>query len=398
MSEPSASREQAGGAPINGAACEVEETAVPQAARVARLSGALRERGVDRLLVTTPLNVRYLTGFTGSNGLAVIDAAKEKTQWFFTDFRYETQAAAQVPALFQQKIATGDLLVAAIDRLDTGATTGTLGFDDTGLTVKQHARLVELLAAEERGLQDLTLVACGGLVEGLREIKDAGELERIRAAAALADQALRGVLDSGVVGRSERDVAIELEFNMRRLGAQAPSFPSIVAAGEHSALPHAEPRDVPISAGVLLTIDWGAELDGYCSDCTRTFATGEISDSEREVYELVRHAQELAQAAVRPGPSGRDVDAVAREIIERAGHGEHFGHGLGHGVGMEVHEAPRLSRTGGDPALRAGQVVTIEPGVYLPGRFGVRIEDLVVVTAEGGESLSGLSKQLTVVG
>jgi Xaa-Pro aminopeptidase len=373
------------------------EALAPQTLRVARLQAELRERKVDRLLVTTPLNVRYLTGFTGSNGLALIAGGEDAPQWFFTDFRYETQSAVQVPSVFQRRIATGDLLEAAIGELDAAAGNGTLGFDDAGLTVKQHAHLVELLRAEERGLQGLTLIASGGAVERLREIKDAGELQRIRAAAALADEALRHVLQAGVVGRSERDVAIELELKMRRLGAEGASFPSIVAAGEHSALPHAEPRDVPIPRGVLLTIDWGAELDGYCSDCTRTFATGEISAAEREVYELVRHAQAEAQAAVRPGPSGREVDRVAREIIEQAGHGEHFGHGLGHGVGIEVHEAPRLSRTGGEHPLRAGQVVTVEPGVYLPGAFGVRIEDLVIVTAQGGESLSGLPKELTVV-
>ncbi len=373
----------------------------PQVARVARLQAALRERGVQRLLVTAPLNVRYITGFTGSNGLALIAAEADAPQWFLTDFRYETQSAAQVPRRFSRKIAKGDLLESALEELGSPAepadADGTLGFDDAALTVKQHARLLELLAAPERGLQGLELVACGGIVESLREIKDVEELGRVRAAAALADEALRGVLQAGVVGRSERDVAIELELAMRRLGATGPSFPSIVAAGEHSALPHAEPRDVPIPKDVLLTIDWGAELDGYCSDCTRTFATGAVSERAREVYELVREAQAAAQTAVRPGPSGREVDAVAREIIERAGHGEHFGHGLGHGVGIEVHEAPRLSRTGGEAALQTGQVVTVEPGVYLPGEFGVRIEDLLIVTADGGESLSSLPKTLTLV-
>src|SRR5262249_34528761 len=153
-----------------------------------------------------------------------------------------------------------------------------------------------------------------------------------------------------------------------------------VAAGAHSALPHAEARDVEIPRDTLVTIDWGAELDGYCSDCTRTYATGEgVSAEDREVYELVLRAQLAGLAAVRPGPNGRDVDAVAREVIERAGHGEHFGHGLGHGVGLEVHEAPRLSRTASEQPLRAGHVVTVEPGVYIPGRIGVRIEDLVAV-------------------
>jgi Xaa-Pro aminopeptidase len=206
------------------------------------------------------------------------------------------------------------------------------------------------------------------------------------------------VLEDGVVGRAERDVAIDLELRMRRLGAQEPAFASIVAAGARGALPHAEPRAEPIPRDVLLTIDWGALLDGYCSDCTRTYATGErISAEARETYELVLAAQRQGVAAVRDGPTGREVDAAARAVIERAGQGEHFGHGLGHGVGMEVHEAPRLSRTDGDQPLRTGNVVTVEPGVYLPGRLGVRIEDLLVVRQDGQETLSGLDKALTVI-
>jgi Xaa-Pro aminopeptidase len=170
-----------------------------------------------------------------------------------------------------------------------------------------------------------------------------------------------------------------------------------VAAGAHGALPHAEPREEEIPAGTLCVIDWGAQLDGYASDCTRTFATGDVDPRDREVYELVQTAQEAALAAVRPGPTGREVDAVARAIIDAAGHAEHFGHGLGHGVGLEVHEGPRLSKQGED-ALRAGMVVTVEPGVYVPGAVGVRIEDLVIVTEEGAEVVSSLPKELRVAG
>jgi Xaa-Pro aminopeptidase len=365
--------------------------------RAERLAGRLSEREVDLLLVSSPVNVRYLTGFTGSNGVALVAARGADAvsgagggARFFTDFRYATQSAAQVPAEFEREIATVDLLEAVAGALAEGPG-GRLGFEDTSLTVKQHARLRELLK------DGWELVQCSGLVEGLREIKDADELARIRAAAELADEALRELLEGGVVGRTEREVAIELELRMRRLGADSPSFPSIVAAGEHSALPHAEPRDVAIPAGTLLTIDWGAWHEGYCSDCTRTFATGELEEQARELYELVLRAQLAAQTAVREGPSGVEVDGVARTIIVAAGHGDHFGHGLGHGVGIEVHEAPRLSRTAGEAPLRAGQVVTVEPGVYLPGRFGVRIEDLVVVSESGSESLSSLTKELTVV-
>jgi len=359
--------------------------------RAERLAAQLREREVDVLLVGAPVDVRYLTGFTGSNGLALVAAQEGAGQRFFTDFRYDTQSAEQVPDVFTREIAPIDLVEAAVRGLESRSEGARLGFDDAATTVKQHTRMRELLPA------GWELVPCGGLVAGLREVKDPGELQRIRAAAVLADAALREVLEQGVVGRSERDMAIELELRMRRLGAEGPSFPSIVAAGPHSALPHAEPRSVPIPKDTLLTIDWGALFDGYCSDCTRTFATGALGEAEREVYELVRHAQSEAQAAVRAGPSGREIDALARAIIEAAGHGEHFGHGLGHGVGLEVHEPPRLSRTAGEQALRAGNVVTVEPGVYLPGRFGVRIEDLIVVREDGAESLSGLPKELTEV-
>ncbi len=363
------------------------------AARVERLAAQLRERGIDLLLVSAPLDVRYLSGFTGSNGLVVATWHEGVAQRFLTDFRYDTQAGVQVPAeVFTREIVSIDLAEAAVSSLPPGPEVGRLGFDDTATTVKQHTRMREQLPA------GWELVPCGGLVAGLREIKDAGELAHIRAAAALADAALREMLERGVLGRTEREVAIDLELRMRRLGAEGPSFPSIVAAGTHSALPHAEPRDVAIPRGTLLTIDWGAQLEGYCSDCTRTFATGVVGEDEREVYELVRHAQSKAQAAVRAGPSGREIDAVARTVIEAAGHGEHFGHGLGHGVGLDIHEAPRLSRTAGEQPLRAGNVVTVEPGVYLPGRFGVRIEDLLVVREGGSESLSGLGKELVEVG
>ena len=183
---------------------------------------------------------------------------------------------------------------------------------------------------------------------------------------------------------------------MRRAGAQDPSFPSIVAGGAHGALPHAEPRDVEIPADVLVTIDWGARLDGYCSDCTRTVATGEVGEAERETYALVLRAQETALAAVLPGAGCAEVDGVARSIVEEAGHGERFGHGLGHGVGLEVHEGPRLAKSA-EGSLRTHSVVTVEPGIYLPGELGVRIEDLAVVEDGGPRVLTSFPKELTVV-
>ncbi len=389
----------------------------PEVERTHALVALLREHEAepDLLVLTNPVNLRYITGFTGTNGLALLAAAEGGPKLFLTDFRYETQSAAQVPELFERQIYAINLIEALAGELSpseesTGegaeegaepprtnlaelfAGGGRLGFEDGAMTVKQHTHLRELLPEEWE------LLPCGGLVEELREVKQPAELTRIRAASELADTALRKVLEAGLVGRTEREVAIDLELRMRRLGAVGPSFPSIVAAGPHGALPHAEPRDEPIPRDTLVTIDWGALLDGYCSDCTRTYATGErLPEGAQEVYELVLAAQLAGLAAVRPGPNGKELDAVAREVIEQAGHGEHFGHGLGHGVGLEVHEAPRLSRTAGEQPLRAGSVVTVEPGIYIPGRYGVRIEDLVAVTDNGPLVLTGLSKELTVV-
>ena len=355
--------------------------------RAQRVVEQLAERELDALIVTELVNVRYLTGFTGTNGAAIV-GPEQRT--FLTDFRYLSQSAEQVPD-WEREIASNDLLAGVARALRTnGDGPPRVGFDDAHLAVKAHAHLLELVG------EDVELVPAGGLVEELRAIKDAEEVERIRAAAKLADEALREVIERGLVGRTERDVALDLEFAQRRLGAEDVSFPPIVAAGEHGALPHARPRDKAIPAGTLVVIDWGCVLDGYASDCTRTFATGELDQRDREIYDLVAHAQEEALAAVRPGPTGRDVDAVARDIINAAGHAEHFGHGLGHGVGLDVHEDPRLA-TSSTTTLQPGHVVTVEPGVYVPSAVGVRIEDLVVVTEDGHDVLSGYTKELVTV-
>jgi Xaa-Pro aminopeptidase len=353
--------------------------------RAEALIAQLAERELDALLVTNLVNVRWLTGFSGSNAVALAGPGVRR---FVTDFRYLSQAAEQVGESWEREIAT-DLLGRVAEGIDS-ETPLRLGFDDEDLSVKRHATLAGALPGS------VQLVAAGGIVEQLRAVKDAAEIAKIRGAARLADAALEEVLEAGLVGRTEREIAMEIEFAMRRRGADASAFSPIVAAGPHGALPHAVPREVPIPAGTLVVIDWGAQLDGYASDCTRTFATGELDPRDRAVYDVVLHAQEEALAAVRPGPTGREVDAVARAIIDDAGHAEHFGHGLGHGVGLEVHEAPRLSKQGTD-VLAAGNIVTVEPGVYVPGAIGVRIEDLVAITPEGHEVLSGLPKELRVV-
>jgi Xaa-Pro aminopeptidase len=356
--------------------------------RAETLAGAMADRELDALLVTDLVNVRYLTGYTGSNGLALVGRGVRR---FLTDFRYASQVEREVPDEWTRAMAAQELLSTVPEHLPENTTR--LGFDDAHVSVQAHAKLAEALAGR------VELVSAGGMVEALRAVKDDLEIVRIRAAAQLADEALDEVLEHGLAGRTERDVAFALEMAMRRRGAEALSFDPIVASAEHGALPHAVPRDVQIARDVLVTIDWGARHEGYCSDCTRTFATGDaIGDEAHEVYELVRSAQEAALAAVRPGPTGREVDAVARGIIDAAGHADHFGHGTGHGVGLAVHEGPRLSRTASDVALATGNVVTVEPGVYLPGRLGVRIEDLVVVSRDGHDVLSSLPKALQVVG
>jgi Xaa-Pro aminopeptidase len=358
------------------------------AERADQLAVAVAERQLDALLVTDLVNLRYLTGFTGTNGLAVVGAGADGPRVFVTDFRYVERADAEVQG-FERRRGGRDLFDSVAEALPADRPLR-LGFDDAHLPVRRH---VELASALGEGVE---LVPAGGMVEDLRRVKDAGELDRIRAAATLADDAFNAMLRRGLTGRTERAVALDLEDEMRHRGAEAPSFPSIIAAGPHGALPHAEPRDVEIEAGTLVVIDWGAIVDGYCSDCTRTVATGELEDEAVEVYALVQRAQQAGLDAVRAGPSGREVDAAARTLIEEAGHGEAFGHGLGHGVGLEVHEAPRLAKSD-ESALQAGNVVTVEPGVYLPGRFGVRIEDLVVVTEDGAEVLSSVGKDLITV-
>ncbi|HEY7455937.1 MAG TPA: aminopeptidase P family protein [Solirubrobacterales bacterium] len=345
-----------------------------------RLAASLAERELDLFLVTELVNVRYLTGFTGTNGACVCGP---ETRLFLTDFRYTERAAAEVSG-WETVTVADDWLGGIAAHL-----AGRVGFEDDHVSV----RLLERLRGKlDEGVEP---VAAGGAVEKLRRVKDEAELAAIGAAAELADEVWGWSLEQGLGGRSERDVARAAEARIRELGAE-PSFPAIVATGPNGALPHAEPGEREIAAGELVVFDMGAKLDGYCSDGTRTFAVGEPGERAREVYEVVRAAQAAALDAVGAGIGGEALDGVAREAIAAAGHGEHFGHGLGHGVGLEVHEAPRLSPRSEDE-LAAGEVVTIEPGVYLPGELGVRIEDLVVVTEDGCRNLSSLPKDLQLV-
>ena len=350
--------------------------------RTDRLVELLEARELDSLLVTDLLNVRYLTGFTGTNGACVVTRDE---RLFFTDFRYVEQARTQVPE-YERVEAGRDMLGDLSGRLR-----GRAGFDDEHLSVAAHAKLAEKLGS------GVELVRAGGLVEQLRAVKEPEEVAAMRAAAELATAAYESLRERGLAGRTEREVAIQLVRFMEDAGAEGPSFPPIVAAAEHGASPHAVPRDVEIPRDTLVVIDMGAILDGYCSDCTRTVATGPLGQDAADAYELVKRAQQTGLEAVRAGASAKAVDAAARDVIAGAGLGDEFGHSLGHGVGLEVHEGPTLS-VRSESELAAGNVVSVEPGVYLPGRFGIRIEDLVAVTETGADVFTRLSKDLLTVG
>lgn len=366
--------------------------AAPEA-RSDRLVEAVAEAGLDALIVGDLVrpgdssreaiaDLTWLTGFDGTSGLAVVG---ERLRLFVTDFRYLERARRQRPSSF-------DLVQADENLIDTVAArlSGRVGFDPRATSVRERGRL-EGAAADGVELVPVELV------DRLRRIKDEREIASIAAAAELGDQVYAELEEAGFGGRSEREVALWIEERMRRLGASGPSFPPIVAAGSNGALPHAEPGERAIASGDLVVVDLGAVVDGYCSDCTRTYACGEVSEPAREVYEVVLRAQSTSLDAVAAGRTGRELDAVARDLIEAAGHGERFGHGLGHGVGIAVHEPPRLSKRSGD-VLLAGDVITVEPGIYLPGEFGVRIEDLVVVGRDGVRNLSGRPKELLTLG
>jgi Xaa-Pro aminopeptidase len=348
--------------------------------RAERLEAALSDRGLDRMLVTDLTNVRYLSGFTGTNGACVCGP---DLRVFLTDFRYTERAEAEVEG-WETVTVTGDWLGALAERLE-----GKAGFEDDQMAVRTLVKLKEKL---DDGVE---VVPAGGTVEALRRVKDSDELAAIEAASKIADEVWEWSVERGFAGRTEREVARAAEARIRELGGD-PSFPAIVAAGPNGALPHAEPGEREIGKGELVVFDMGAQLDGYCSDGTRTYATGDPGEEGREVYEVTLKAQLAALEAVKAGRTGEEVDAVAREIIKDAGYGENFGHGLGHGVGLEVHEGPRLSPKA-DDVLAPNEVVTVEPGIYLPGRLGVRIEDFVVVAEDGYRNLSTLPKGLTIV-
>lgn len=351
--------------------------------RLTRLRALLAPHTLDAMLIHKVENRTYLTGFTGSAGVALVT---EREALLLVDFRYVEQAAAEAPAW--EVVHVPRQAVEILVELIRSRELRRIGFENDGLTYKQFEEL-------GKGLQPVQLVAVDG-VDRLRWVKDADELGRIRRAVAIADAGFGHVQRYLRPGVRERDVAIELEFFMRREGADKEAFETIVASGVRSSLPHGRASLKALESGDFVTLDFGAVVDGYHSDCTRTVVLGGPSARQREIYDLVLTAQEAAVRGIRPGLAGRDADALARRIIADAGHAEHFGHGLGHGVGLAIHEGPTLSPRE-DATLEAGMVVTVEPGVYLPGWGGVRIEDLVVLTTGGCESLTTAPKRLIVV-
>jgi len=341
--------------------------------RLERLQEAIEEP----LLVSNLVNVRYLAGFDSSNAALVVEPERVR---LFSDFRYAELGRSVEGVDF---VETKRSLYAALAELLEGR----LGFEADDLTYGKW----ETLAAS-----GLELVPRRGLVEELRVVKDEGELEAVRRAAALTSDAYARFAEETFVGRTERDLAWRMDELFHELGAEAPAFETIVAAGPNGARPHSRPSDREVGAGETVVVDSGAKLDGYCSDCTRTFATGPLPEQLQEAYAVCLAAQLAGLEAVRAGATGVEADAAARRVIEDAGFGEAFGHGLGHGVGVNVHEAPRLARESSD-TLVAGNVVTVEPGIYLEGLGGIRIEDLVIVGGGGPEVLTEFTKDLLSV-
>lgn len=344
-------------------------------ARIERLRARLEEP----LLVTDLTNVAYLTGFHASNAALLVDPAGDTR--LYTDFRY-IEVARTIPDV--EVVQTKRAVISALAE----QLSGRVGFEADALPYTQW----ETLNAGK-----LELHPRRGLVEALRAVKDESELDAIRKAARVADRAFEALTAETWIGRTEKDLAWRLRQLLHAHGADDAAFDAIVASGENGARPHADPSDHLIEKGTLVTVDWGAQVGGYYSDCTRTVSTGDPPAELQRAYEVCRDAQERALDGIRAGMTGVEADALAREPIAQAGFGENFGHGLGHGVGLAVHEAPRLSTESTD-TLEAGHVVTVEPGIYIEGLGGVRIEDLAVVTADGLDVVTGFPKKLVTVG
>lgn len=350
--------------------------------RTKALLDSLKEKEVDAIIIYGDINRRYLSSFKGSSGYLYIS---EKQCVLLTDFRYIEQATKQSPD-FQIVDYVKEGLLKNLDELTKQDGVKSLGFEADILTYNQHNQLKE-------GLSTVSLVGLNDEVEKIRAIKDSEEISYIKEAAKIADSAFTHILSFIKTGMTEIEVALELEFFMKRKGAKKLSFDTIMASGKNSSLPHAEPSNKKIEKGDFVTMDFGCVYNGYCSDMTRTIVMGKANDKQKEVYNTVLKAQLAALEILKAGLTGLEVDKVARDIIYNAGYEGYFGHGLGHSVGLEVHENPRLS-VKGLTELKENMIVTVEPGIYIPDFGGVRIEDLVCVNTNGYENFTHSDKSL----
>lgn len=352
-------------------------------ARRDKLRRAVKKSGADALLVTNFTNVTYLTGFTGDDSYLLV---RHDGDVILSDFRYTTQLEEECPGLDSQirrhSVTMSEWVAKTVKKSNLRRLA--LEADSVSWSLRNDI---------DEQVKSVETVPTGGLVEELRQVKDKTEIREIRSSIQAAEKAF-GVLRATLrLEKTERQVRDELEYQMRVFGATDRSFPSIVAVGPRAALPHAVPGESLIGSNSLLLVDWGARANGYCSDLTRVLVTGKISPKLERIYGVVLSAQQLAIEAVRPGVTAREVDRVARESIADAGFGRYFGHGLGHGIGLDIHELPRLATTS-DTVLKPGMVTTVEPGIYIPGWGGIRIEDDVLVTRDGHEVLTSVPKTL----
>jgi Xaa-Pro aminopeptidase len=352
--------------------------------RLDRLYDEMGRRNWARFIVSNQFNVRYLSGFSGDTGWLIVEPGSAS---LVTDFRYEEQAAQEVYSGVKVVIDKRDVLAATCDILAEVA--GRIGLEGGSLSFAAYEKLSGALQAE--------LASSEGLVETFRKVKDEGEIACIARAVEASDAVFGEIVKEIRPGMGEVELAARIDFLLRRRSTDVPPFKTIVASGERSSLPHATPADRLIAKGDLLTLDFGASIDGYCSDMTRTVTVGRASGKQREIYQIVLEAQLKAEAGVKAGAKGSEIDGLARRHIEAKGYGDQFGHSLGHGVGLQVHEDPRLSQKN-DSILEPGMVATVEPGIYIPGFGGVRIEDIVVVEDGGGRVLTKSSKQLIEIG
>lgn len=349
-------------------------------ARIKNLRAAMREHRLAAFLITNAHDIRYLTPFTGEDSFLLLTA---DSACIISDSRFEEELDAATPVA-DVFIRSGDMME-AVRAVTAGARVKRLAIQGEYATVNFHARL-------SAALKGVKITPVSSLLSDLRVVKDKDEIAHIRAAIAIQEAALKATLKTLRAAQTESDIAARLEFEMKARGSSTPSFETIVAAGPNSSRPHYRPQRAKLKAGGVLLIDWGAKSNGYCSDMTRTFALAKWPKPMAEVYDVVLEAHLAAIDAIKPGVTGRQVDAAARTVIERAGYGPRFGHGLGHGIGLDIHENPRLHRVSADAPLKEGMVVTVEPGIYLPGKGGVRIEDDVLVTKRGAQGLCTLPK------